>query len=268
MAAHDVPQTDAHGWAELLGVVPQLGDFLEPAHVKAARWALRVPVIELPAGPLDREGLVAGGGFGAVVLSGLLMRHLDIGGHPALDLHGPGDLIGVRSVADTLLPAGDSWIATVPTRLGVLDDRFLMAVRRWPRLVTGLFQQTQEQHDRLLFQLVIAEQPRVEDRLLALFWHLAERFGHVTIEGIVVSLGLTHEALGRLIGAQRPTVTLALRALSARGAVQRRPDRSWLVTEQPGDVELKAAPLGQGAQPVPLDGQPSAARAPLSPLTD
>jgi hypothetical protein len=74
----------------------------------------------------------------------------------------------------------------------------------------------------------------------------------VTSTGVVISLGLTHEALGRLIGAQRPTVTLALRSLGERGAVERRKDRSWLVIERPGDIALTAATLTDGCQPVPL----------------
>lgn len=240
--------------ARLLDVAPQLGDAIEPDHLQAARAALRVPVVDLPAGPWDRAGLLAvsGHAFGAVVLSGLVTRHLDIGGHPALDLHGPGDLLGVQGLPAALLHAGDAWAATVPTRVGILDDRFLVAARRWPRLVTGLFEQLQEQRDRLLLQLVIAEQPRVEDRVLALFWHLADRFGRVTSDGIVLSLALTHEAVGRLIGARRPTVTLAMRALAERGSIVRRTDRSWLVCETPGDVVLSAATLGRKAQPVPV----------------
>jgi CRP/FNR family cyclic AMP-dependent transcriptional regulator len=134
----------------------------------------------------------------------------------------------------------------------VLDDRFLLAARRWPRLVTGLFTQMQEQHDRLLLQLVVAEQPRVEDRLLLLFWQLSDRFGKVTPEGIAIRLSLTHEALGRLIGARRPTVSLALRTLGERGALVRRADRSWLVREWPDDVAVTATGLTAGTEPRPL----------------
>ena len=46
-----------------------------------------------------------------------------------------------------------------------------------------MFELLVEQRDRLMMQLVIAEQPRVEDRLLMLFWQLADRFGRVTREG-------------------------------------------------------------------------------------
>ena len=57
----------------------------------------------------------------------------------------------------------------------------------------------------------------------------------MTPDGVVVPLQLTHEALGQLVGARRPTVTLALKMLCDRGAIER-PDRSWLVKELPQDI--------------------------------
>lgn len=47
-------------------------------------------------------------------------------------------------------------------------------------------------------------------------WQLGDRFGHVTPEGIVLRLALTHELPGELVAAQRPSVTTALRSLEAR----------------------------------------------------
>ena len=47
----------------------------------------------------------------------------------------------------------------------------------------------------------------VETRLLVLFWHLAERWGHVTPDGISVRLRMSHELLGQLVGSRRASVT-------------------------------------------------------------
>jgi Crp-like helix-turn-helix protein len=47
--------------------------------------------------------------------------------------------------------------------------------------------------------------------------------------GVVVPLELTHEALGHLVGARRPTVTLALSELGRQGAVTRRADGAWML---------------------------------------
>lgn len=239
----------------LLDADPDLAAHVEADERMRARAIVSTPALELPTGPWDRSALSEWGErtFGAVVLSGLITRHLDVGGHPGLEFYGPGDLIGAWGLEVATLPADEAWTATVPSRLALLDDRFLAAVRRWPRLVTGLFERGRQQHDRLALQLVIAEQPRVEERLLSLFWHLSERFGHVNRDGIVLSLALTHEALGRLIGARRPTVTLALKALADREAVVRMPDRSWLVRERPPALGKGEAGLSGRAQPVPLE---------------
>jgi CRP/FNR family transcriptional regulator, cyclic AMP receptor protein len=246
----------------LLDVAPQLAEHLPEDQARAARAAIIAPMIELRRGAWDREAIArhAHSPFGAIVVSGLLARTVDIGGYPGLDVHGPGDVIGAHDLRLATLPCGESWNATVSSRIALLDDRFLLAARRWPRLVSAMFELLGEQRDRLMMQLVIAEQPRVEDRLLMLFWQLADRFGKVTREGIMVRLALTHEALGRLIGARRPTVTLALRMLGERGMLERLPDRSWLIKELPQDRAVTAAGLSDGTQPRPLDPEPLRAR--------
>lgn len=240
----------------LLAEQPDLAIHVDPEHREQARATVTAPVLAVAAGPWDHATIGAQGRhpFGAIVLSGLMARTLDIGNHPSLELYGPGDVIGASLLHTAVLPAGESWAATVPSRLAVLDDEFLHAVRRWPRMVTGLVEQMLQQHDRLGLQLVIAEQPRVEDRLLALFWLLSERFGRMTADGVVVALSTTHEALGRLIGAQRPTVTIALRALRERGAVLRRPGGGWLLAELRDDTVIEPALLPSGHAPVPVDG--------------
>jgi CRP/FNR family transcriptional regulator, cyclic AMP receptor protein len=71
--------------------------------------------------------------------------------------------------------------------------------------------------------------PRVEERILGLLGHFAARWGRVTAAGITLALPLTHEALGILIGARRPTVSLALKALADEGRLTRLADGAWLL---------------------------------------
>ncbi len=47
-------------------------------------------------------------------------------------------------------------------------------VRRWPGLLAGLHVHVAEQSERLAAQLVICQLPRVDQRLLAIMWLLAE----------------------------------------------------------------------------------------------
>jgi hypothetical protein len=75
------------------------------------------------------------------------------------------------------------------------------------------------------------------------------QWGQVRDDGFLVPVAVTHDALGLLIGARRPTVTSALSALRARGVLELQADRTWLL--RPDDVpELThSAPRVQPAPP-------------------
>jgi CRP-like cAMP-binding protein len=75
--------------------------------------------------------------------------------------------------------------------------------------------------------LAILHLPRVEDRIVALFADLAERFGRMTPDGIVIDLPLTHQVIGDLVASRRPTISIALQTLAADGVVQRLDDGRW-----------------------------------------
>ena len=68
-----------------------------------------------------------------------------------------------------------------------------------------------------------------------MLWLLAESWGHVTSSGVRLPVLLTHETLGALVGARRPTVTLALRNLVERGAIVHQYS-GWLLLERPAPV--------------------------------
>jgi hypothetical protein len=132
-------------------------------------------------------------------------------------------------------------------RYAVLDDRVLALIQRFPRLLEGLQVRTEDQQQRLLAQLMICQLPRVDDRVLALMWLLAERWGRVTPSGTLLPVRLTHDTIGLLVGARRSTVTLALGSLEQRGALLRR-SQDWLILERPREpvptnVEAAGLPL-------------------------
>jgi hypothetical protein len=81
----------------------------------------------------------------------------------------------------------------------------------------------------------------VDRRLLALFWHLAERWGRVVSDGVLVPLTLSHRLLGQLVGARRPTVSTALADLAREDQIQRRPDGTWLLKGEPVGVPAPVA---------------------------
>jgi CRP-like cAMP-binding protein len=99
----------------------------------------------------------------------------------------------------------------------------------------------------LAITLAVSNLRRVDVRLLMLLWYLAERWGRVTPEGVIVPLRLTHETLARLVGAQRPSVTTAIRQLEQEEHLRRTPDRLWLLCGAPPERmahEAAAASVG------------------------
>jgi len=120
-----------------------------------------------------------------------------------------------------------------PTRLAVLDHGLVLRMTPWPALGLELFARGTRRAHSLAVALAIAHHPRVDDRLLLTLWHLAERWGRVGAEGVVVPLPLSHQRLADLVGAHRPSVTTAIGDLSRSGALRRRDDGTWILHGSP-----------------------------------
>ncbi len=101
----------------------------------------------------------------------------------------------------------------------------------------------------LALQLAITDTCRVDDRLLLLFRHLADRWGRVRPDGVLVPLRVTHDTLAQLAGAQRPTVTSALTRLTHAGRLKRLPDRTWLLTPSAAEPYSAASMHSRTANP-------------------
>ena len=120
-----------------------------------------------------------------------------------------------------------------PTQLAVLDHGLVTRMNPWPQLGLELFARGTRRAHSLAVALAIAHHQRVEDRLMLTLWHLAERWGKVGPEGILVPLPLSHQRLADLVGAHRPSVTTAMGALTRSGAVSRRDDGVWMLHGAP-----------------------------------
>ncbi len=68
---------------------------------------------------------------------------------------------------------------------------------------------------------------------MLILWHLAERWGRVHPDGIVVPLPLFHQRLADLVGAHRPAVTTALGGLTDAGSLTRRENGNWVLHGEP-----------------------------------
>ena len=225
--------------ADLLEVDPDFAAGLGE-HAREARAALKVVLVTIPPGPCDVEGLIAGRrASGAVVVEGLISRRTLIGAHAAVELIWPGDVIAPLpnlSVAQPFLVPEISWTAELTTRLALLPPSTFRLAVRWPELASTLRERMEVRHARLATVHAIAQVPRAEERLRLLLWLLAGRFGRVTAQGVVLDVRLPYRTIGELIGARRPTLSLAMKALRASGEVTVREDGALVLREEPGPV--------------------------------
>jgi CRP/FNR family cyclic AMP-dependent transcriptional regulator len=232
----------------VLDLVPEFGDGLDGDR-SAVRHGTPVRTVTVAPGPWSPSELVAdGGAVGFLLAEGAIVRDVLMAGSIASDLLGPGDVASLGDDDAALVPTQVRWTASAPSRVAVLDARLLASLEAWPEVIARLLARATRQTSTLALQRAISQLPRVDQRLLALFWHLAERWGRVGRDGIVVRLALTHETLGRMVGARRPTVSLALKELATAGTVVRRLDGAW-VLRRDGLARLAPERPGDGWQP-------------------
>ncbi len=235
--------------ASLLDLVPELGDGFSEQEHGALRRGTGVRTVRVAPGPWSPSPLAEGGGaVGFLLTEGAIVRDVLMAGSLASDLLGPGDIAGFGENDTALVPVELRWTASAPSRVAVLDASLLTALEAWPAVTARLLARATRQTSTLAALRAISQLPRVDQRLLALFWHLAEQWGRVGRDGIVVRLALTHETLGRMVGARRPTVSLALKELATAGTVIRRLDGAWILRRE-GLERLASEPAETGWQP-------------------
>ncbi|HEX7291448.1 MAG TPA: Crp/Fnr family transcriptional regulator [Conexibacter sp.] len=229
---------------------PELAAGLDPTSVQlATRHAIAAVEIVAPGSWEPTFPADGSGSLGLLVLDGLLMRDVAVAQATCTELIGRGDLLRPwdweRDVL-TIKPVV-TWTALQPVRLAVLDRRIAAVMGRWPELVSAVVARAVRRSFELATNQATSHLTRVDARLELLFWGLADRWGRVSPDGVVLELPLTHQVLGRLVGAQRPSVTTALSDLARRGLVERREDGAWILRgDPPGEapaatngVELK-----------------------------
>jgi CRP-like cAMP-binding protein len=232
-----------HEAIRLLDADPDLGALLPDDRRAEAERALVVGTHRLGVGAWDvsRFGGAGGGHIGLLVIEGVLSRELIVADHVSAELLGPGDLVRPWQTPRTgLLPVDAHWWVLSPTTVAVLDRRLAAELTEWPEIIACLFDRLSDRSGRLATTQAISQLTRVDRRLKALFWHLAERWGRVSGDGVVVPLALTHRILGQLVGARRPTVSTALSELAEREELVRRADGSWLLRGDPPDAQTLA----------------------------
>jgi CRP/FNR family cyclic AMP-dependent transcriptional regulator len=223
----------------LLELDPELGVLLEGKRLAAARHELRATIHLLEPGPWDVGRLSVTGPehIGLLVLDGLLSRDVLVWDTVSSELLGAGDVIRPWRVQEggSLVRHSVRWTVLAHTRVALLDRRLGARLGRYPEVNAVIIDRVVERSLRLAVTQAISQLNRVDRRLLALFWHLAERWGRVTADGISIPMTLSHRMLGQLVGARRQTVSSALAELARKGELTRQADGTW---------RLKGAPVG------------------------
>jgi CRP-like cAMP-binding protein len=231
----------SRGRVHLLEADPDLGAFVPADERETATRAAIALTERYPRGSWDPAPMLESH-TGGVILAGLAVKELSVAGTVSAELLGPGDVLLPVAERDVVfLTSAIGRTVVEPVTVAWLGAPFQRAGQHWPGLYRALLQRAQARSARAAMMQNIAQMTRIEDRVLILLWHLAERFGRVTSDGVIVPLRLTHNVIARLVGARRPSVTTAISALERRGLLARRADGAWGLDREPAG-ELLAGP--------------------------
>ncbi len=221
----------------LLDADPDLADALDADTLAKARPYSVVRVHTVEAGPWrpKTEWDAEPGRIGLLILDGILARDVEVSDRVGTELLGPGDLVRPWDDDEPLasVPTMTTWTALSPVRLASLDARFAVVAGRWPALMAAIVARSVRRSRALAFRLALTQVTGVDVRLHVLFTELVGRWGYVRPDGVALRVRLTHETLARLIGARRPSVTTALRALQDEGIVVREAEDLWVLPGEP-----------------------------------
>jgi CRP-like cAMP-binding protein len=126
-----------------------------------------------------------------------------------------------------------AWTVIEPSSIAALDESFTSQVRQCPELLEALTERALSRSRRIAVSAAIANTVGVEERLLLLLWQLTELWGRKAKGGAVLPFRLSHQTLADLVGARRPTVTLALRGLTDRDLLERGSNGEWILCGDP-----------------------------------
>jgi hypothetical protein len=233
----------AAGRIPILDFDPDLADDMRTEQLALARRQIVAEAITYPAGrwamgPDDFDGVAS---LGLLLIEGLLAREVTVGDYTCAELLGPGDLIQpwLRIGQEESVATEIDWDVVEPVTVAVLDREFCESAARWPEVLAAIARRLMQRTHWLAFHLAVCGLRRVDDRLLSVLWHFADRWGTVTPEGVRLDLRLTHQLLAAVTGARRPSVTTALKRLADEDRVRALPRSRWLLLgEPPPDLRM------------------------------
>lgn len=234
---------------------PDLADGLSPNDRRAATAMFRARVISVSRPRWEPPELDPSTTYGLMVLEGLIGRRVRIGPAVGTELLSCGDILRPWDEPTLwgMIPPELDWRVFRSTRLAVLDERITTLIGRRPQLVVNFSGRILRRARSVAYIMAISHHTRVEDKLLVTLWHLASSFGRVTSEGVVIPFRLTHEVLGEIIGAQRPSVTTAIGRLQDTAQIKRAPGGGYVMLADPAEWVRSAKRAITSASPLTPD---------------
>ena len=253
-----------HDRRALLAFDPDLGAALDAGRRAQAERQLVARLARLAPGTWRPEpgALGSEGGIGLLIVEGFMLRRCAMEHRAAGEVLGPGDLL--RPWEDggehAVYPYEQGWRVLRAVTVAILDPPFTGRVGAFPEVIAALTGRAMNRSRRVTGNLVLAQLASVEHRVLLALWHMADQWGRVRPDGVIVPVPLTHAMLGLVVGARRPSVTAALGELAEHGLVCPEAAGGFRLTGGPP----KDLPLVRGARAVALSaggGAGSARRA-------
>ncbi len=221
----------------ILDADPDLGEDLSDEQLGIARRQALAEVIGYPRGPwpVAPDDFDRAGNLGLLLIDGLLAREVTVGTYTCAELLGPGDIVQpwLRIGPEQSVATEVDWDAVEPIKAAVLGREFTRRVAPWPEIPAAISRRLMQRTHWLGFHLAVCGLRRVDDRLLLVLWHFADRWGRMTPEGVRLDVRLTHEVLAAVTGARRPSVSTALKRLIDGGRLQSLPRSRWLLFGRP-----------------------------------
>jgi CRP-like cAMP-binding protein len=218
---------------------------LQPGVAEHVASGIGVEAIVHNRGPIDFGG-ERGDGIGLLIVEGFVCREATVAGRTSVELLGRGHVLRPwdDDRAEAPVPVIATFRAMTELTLAKLDRRFVARIASWPEILDAICARLVDPRRWLALQLALTAVRRIDDRLLVLLWHIADRWGRVERDGtIVCPLPVTHQLLAGMLGTQRPSVTSAFAALGADGRIAKHQDGWALLGDPPTDSDFEARAL-------------------------